>query len=329
MRRRDFIAGIAGSAAAWPLAVRAQQNDRMRRIGVLMNLTADDPEAAPRLVAFAQGLQEAGWAIGRNVRLDIRWGAGNTDKYRQFAAELVGLSPDILLASNTSTVRALRQAAPTLPIVFTSSVDPVGGGLVASLARPGGNITGFAAFEFGTSAKWLELLKQIKPDLKRAAVLRDSVTTGGAGQLGAIQSVAPALGVEVNPIDVHDVGQIGRSIDLFAKGATGGLIVTSSALADFHRKPIIELASRHRLPAVYPFRFFAVDGGLCSYGNDRVEPFRRAASYVGRILNGESPSDLPVQAPTKYELVVNLKTAKALGLDLPHSVLVRADEVIE
>ena len=329
MRRREFITLIGGAATAWPLAVRAQQGERVRRIGVLMNAAADDPESTVRLTAFAQGLQETGWTVGRNLRLDTRWGAGDAENYRRYAAELVALAPDVLLASNTSTVRAFVRATRILPIVFASSVDPVGGGLVASLARPGGHVTGFAAFDFGMSGKWLELLKQISPGVTRVAVLRDPTATGGVGQFGAIQAVAPSLGVELSPVDVHDAGEIERSINAFARGPNGGLIVVSGALAGVHRKQIIALAGQHRLPAVYPFRLFAAEGGLISYGTDIVDRYRRAAGYVDRILKGEKPADLPVQNPTKFELVINLKAARALGMEVPATLLARADEVIE
>ena len=328
MRRRSFLAALSG-AAAMPLVAQAQQDGRMRRIGVLVNLAADDAEAQPRLAAFAQGLQELGWSIGRNVQIDYRWGAGDTDRYRKYAGELVALAPDIIVASNTSTVRALQRATRTIPIVFTSSVDPVGGGIVESLARPGGNVTGFAAFEFGMSGKWLELLKEMAPGVTRVAVLRDSATTGGTGQFGALRAVAPQFGMEVGPVDLHDAGEIERVLTEFARKPNGGLVVVSGALAGVHRNLIIKLAATHRLPAVYPFRFFVGEGGLMSYGTDRIEPWRRGAAYVDRILKGEKPADLPVQAPTKYELVINLKTAKALGLEIPPTLLARADEVIE
>ena len=301
---------LSGAAVARPLSARAQQGERIRRIGVLMSGAADDPESTARLAAFAQGLQELGWIVGRNVRLDTRWAEGDPDRYRSYAADIVGLTPDVILATNTSSVRALRAATRSAPIVFSSAVDPVGSGLVASLAQPGHNITGFAAFDFGMSGKWLELLKEIAPGVTRAAVLRDAMSTGGVGQFGAIQAVAPLFGVELSPVDVHDAAEIERSINAFARGVNGGLIVVSGALAGEHRKLIITLASQHGLPAVYPFRFIVVDGGLISYGPDQIDPYRRAAGYVDRILKGEKPADLPVQTPTKYELVINLKTAK-------------------
>jgi putative ABC transport system substrate-binding protein len=329
LRRRDLITLLAGAAVAWTLPAGAQHRERLRRIGVLMNVAADDSDSAARLAAFAQGLQELGWTIGRNVHLDTRWAAGDAALYRSYAAELAALAPDIILATDTSSVRALRAEARSTPIVFASAVDPIGGGLVASLARPGGNITGFAAFDFGMSGKWVELLKQIAPGVTRVAVLRDPTSTGGVGQFGAIQAVAPSFGVELTPVDVHDAGEIEHSINAFVQRSNGGLIVVSSALAGRHRKLIISLASEHRLPAVYPYRFIVADGGLISYGPDRTDPYRRAASYVDRILKGEKPADLPVQAPTKYELIINLKTARALGIEIPPMLLARADEVIE
>ncbi len=328
IRRRDFIT-LLGGAAAWPVAASAQQAERMRRIGVLQSLAADDPEGLTRVTAFAQGLQELGWTVGRNVRIDYRWGMADPDRYRKYAAELVALAPDVLLAVNTSTVRALQQATRTIPIVFAGATDPIGGGLVASLNRPGGNVTGFTGFDFGTAGKWLELLKEMTPRMTRAAVLRDPTTTGGTGQFGAIQAVAPALGVEVSAIDLHDAGDIEREIAAFAGRPNGGLIVISTSLASLHRQLIIMMAARHQLPAAYPYRYFVTDGGLLSYGPDEVDPFRRAAGYVDRVLKGEKPADLPVQAPTKFETVINLKTAKALGLTVPPSLLAIADEVIE
>ena len=327
MKRRDFIT-LLGGAAAWPLAARAQQPERMRRIGVLMNLTADDPEAPGRVAAFAQGLGELGWTIGRNVRIDYRWGANDPDRGRRYADELIALVPDVILASGSTAVRPLLQVTRT-SIVFVQVTDPVGLGLVASLARPGGNATGFMLYEYGMSGKWLELLKELAPRVARAGVLRDSSSPGGIGQFAAIQAVAPSMGMELSPLDVRDAGEIERVIALFGRSSDGGLIVTGSALAAAHRKLIVALAARHRLPAVYPFRYFATSGGLISYGPDTTDPFRRAAGYVARILNGEKPGDLPVQAPTKYELVINLKTAKGLGLTVPDTLLARADEVIE
>ena len=327
MNRREFIT-LLGGAAAWPLAASAQQPTRMPRIGVLMNLTADDPEAPGRVAAFAQGLGELGWTIGRNVRIDYRWGANDPDRGRRYADELIALVPDVILASGSTAVRPLLQVTRT-SIVFVQVTDPVGLGLVASLARPGGNATGFMLHEYGMSGKWLELLKELAPRVARAGVLRDSSSPGGIGQFAAIQAVAPSMGMELSPLDVRDAGEIERVIALFGRSSDGGLIVTGSALAAAHRKLIVALAARHRLPAVYPFRYFATSGGLISYGPDTTDPFRRAAGYVARILNGEKPGDLPVQAPTKYELVINLKTAKALGLEVPPTLLARADEVIE
>jgi putative tryptophan/tyrosine transport system substrate-binding protein len=328
MRRRDFISFVGGAAAAWPLAARAQQSDRVRRIGVLMAYAEDNPDGKPRLAAFAKGLQELGWIDGRNIRIEYRWSAGDAERTRKYAAELVALSPDVILAGNTSTVGPLQQATHTVPIVFAGVVDPVGAGFVNSLARPGGNITGFTQFEYGMSGKWLELLKEVAPGVARAAVLRD-VTIAGTGEFAAIQAVAPPLGVEVSPLSSRDAGEIERGIADFARSPNGGLVVATGATAVGHRELITKLAARLRLPAIYPYRFFVTVGGLMSYGPDRVDPFRRAAAYVDRILKGEKPADLPVQAPTKYELVVNLKAAKAVGLTIPPSLLARADEVIE
>jgi putative ABC transport system substrate-binding protein len=329
MRRREFITLLSGAAVPWPSAVRAQQGDRMRRIGVFVNLAADDPEAKLFIEAFLHGLQQLGWTDGRNLRLDYRWGAGDADRYRRYAAELVALAPDVILATTTSMIQAMQHASRTVPIVFVNLIDPVGSGVVASLARPGGNVTGFTSIEYGMSAKWLELLKQIAPGVTRAAVLRDPSVAAGGGQLGAIQAVAPSFAVELSPIDVRDVGEIERGITAFARGSNGGLIVTAGAWAQIHRELIIALAARHRLPAVYRYRFYATSGGLISYGPDLIDPYQRAAGYVDRILRGATPADLPVQAPTKYELVINRKTAKALGLEVPATLLARADEVIE
>ena len=328
MRRREFIGGILGSAAIWPLAAHAQQADRMRRIGVLMAYAEDNPDGKPRLTAFTQGLHELGWTDGRNIRIEYRWSAGDAERTRRYAAELVALAPDVILAGNTSTVGPLQQATHTVPIVFAGVVDPVGAGFVDSLARPGGHTTGFTQFEYGMSGKWLELLKEVAPRVTRAAVLRD-VTIAGTGEFAAIQAVAPSLSVEVSPLGSRDAGEIERGIADFARSPNDGLIVATGASAVGHRQLITTLAARHRLPAIYPYRFFVAVGGLVSYGPDRVDPFRRAAAYVDRILKGEKPADLPVQAPTKYELVVNLKTAKALGLAVPQALLARADEVIE
>jgi len=328
MNRRQMIAALGG-AAAWPLAAHAQQAERMRRIGVLLPATADDPEFQARVAAFVQGLQQLGWTEGRNVRIDIRWGAGDAERIRRYAAELVALAPDVILAAGGATVGPLFQATRTVPIVFTLTPDPVGAGFVDSLARPGGNVTGFTNFEFGIGVKWLELLKEIAPRVTRAAVLRDPTIPAGIGEFGAIQAVAPSVGIELRPIDVREAGEIERAVTAFARSSNNGLIVSSNALASVHRNLIVTLAARHRLPAVYPFRFFVTIGGLASYGPDTIDPHHRAAGYVDRILKGENPADLPVQAPTKYELVINLKTAKALGLDVPPTLLARADEVIE
>ena len=329
LRRRQFITLLGGAAAAWPLAARGQQSGRMRRIGVLMPLPADDPVVQARVAAFAQGLQQSGWTIGRNVQFDTRWAAADADRIRSHAAELVALAPDVILTSGNAGVAPLLQVSRTVPIVFAIVPDPVGAGFVDSLARPGGNATGFIAYEYSLGAKWLELLKQIAPSITRAAVLRDAALASGPGQFAAIQSVAPSLGVELTPINVRDPGEIERAVTTFARSANGGLITTGSAATGLHRDLIIALAARHRLPAVYIERFFVTAGGLISYGPDFVDQFRRAAGYVDRVLKGEKPADLPVQAPTKYELVINLKTAKALGLDVPPQVLVRADEVLE
>jgi ABC-type uncharacterized transport system substrate-binding protein len=327
MKRREFITLLGGAAAAWPLAARAQQPEQKRRIGVLMNFAADDAEGQMRLAAFLQGLQETGWAVGRNIQIDLRWGAADNELYRKYAAELAALAPNVIFASATPSVQALQHANRSVPIVFAMVGDPVGTGLVASLARPGGSTTGFTPMEFGFGAKWVELLKEIAPRVTRVAVLRD--LTIGPAQLSAIQAVAPSFGVELSAVGVGDVGEIERSVAEFARSSNGGLVVTASTLAGVHRDLITMLAARHRLPAVYPFRYFVTVGGLISYGANPLDQYRRAAGYVDRILRGEKPADLPVQAPTKYELVINLKTAKAIGLDLPASVLARADEVIE
>ena len=330
IERRKFIAALGGTAFAWPLAARAQQADRVRRVGVLMNLAADDPEGQARIAAFLQGLQELGWTEGRNVRIDYRWHADDADRYRTYAAELVALAPDVILASSSASTAALQQATRTVPIVFAIVVDPVGAGYVASLARPGGNVTGFTLFEYSLSGKWLELLKEIAPNLMRIAILRDPAIASGIGQFAVIQAMAPpSFGVELSPIDVRDAGEIERGVAAFARRSNGGLIVTASTGAVAHRELIIMLAARHRLPAVYFFRYYVTSGGLISYGPDPTDPFRRAAGYVDRILKGEKAADLPVQAPTKYELAINLKTAKALGLTVPPSLLSRADDVIE
>jgi len=328
MRRRELIILIGGAAAAWPLVARAQQAEPMRRIGVLMTLSEDDPEGRERMEAFLQSLQQLGWSDGRNVKIDYRWGANDAERIKKYAAELVALA-DVILTAGTLSVAVLQQATRTVPIVFGSVIDPVGAGFVETLARPGGNITGFTVFEYGISPKWLELLKQIAPHVTRAAVLRDPTVASGTGQLGAIQGAAPSFGLELRPIDVRDAGEIERSVAAFARTANGGLIVTGSAVAASHRDLIIKLAARHRLPAVYPARYFVNSGGLISYGPDRVEQYHRAAGYIDRILKGEKPADLPVQAPTKYDLVINLKTARALGIAVPPTLLAQAHEVIE
>jgi putative tryptophan/tyrosine transport system substrate-binding protein len=328
MRRREFIR-LLGGAAAWPVAARAQQTERMRRIGVLMATASDEPESQARLAAFLQGLQQLGWADGRNVRLDIRWAAREPELFRRYATELVALEPDVILGAVTSSVRALLEVTRTIPIVFASATDPVGGGLVASLARPGGNVTGFSVQEFGLRAKSLELLKELAQRTARVAVLRDSTTTGGIAQFAVVQTAAPALGVELTSIDLRDAGEIERMVAAFARQPNGGLVVTTGAGGEAHRELIVKLAARHRLPAIYPYHYWVKGGGLMSYGPDVFDQYRRIATYVDRILRGEKPADLPVQAPTKFELVINLKTAKALGLDVPPILLARADEVIE
>jgi putative tryptophan/tyrosine transport system substrate-binding protein len=329
VQRREFITLLGGAAAGWPLAARAQQPERMRRVGVLMPFAADDPQAQARVTAFVQGLAQLGWTDGRNVRIDTRWAAGDADRFRRYAAELIALAPDVILVSGGTGVGALLQATRTVPIVFTQTPDPVGAGFVGSLARPGGNATGFTNMEYGMSGKYLELLKEIAPRIARAGVLRDATVPAGIGQFGAIQAVAPSFGVELRPIDVRDAPEIERAVTAFAGSTNGGLIVIGSALTAVHRDLIITLAARHKLPTVYWDRFFVTGGGLISYGPDSIDPHRRAAGYVDRILKGEKPADLPVQAPTKYETVVNLKTAKALGLTVPPQLLARADEVIE
>jgi putative tryptophan/tyrosine transport system substrate-binding protein len=329
MKRRDFITVLGGAAAAWPLRALAQQGARMRRIGVFMPGVANDPEYEVRIAAFLQGLGELGWIVGRNVRIDYRWGAGDVERYRAIAAELIALSPDVVVAYGYAIASALQKASRSVPIVFASVTDPVGGGLVASLARPGGNATGFVSSEFGFAGKWLELLKEIEPRVKRVAVLRNAAIASQIALFGSIQSVAPSFGVELRPIDTSDAGEIERAITAFAGEPDGGLIAASGAGVILHRELIVMLAARHRLPAVYAYRGHVAIGGLISYGADQVDNFRQAASYVSRILKGEKPADLPVQAPTRFELVINLKTAKALGLAVPDTVLARADEVIE
>jgi len=328
MRRREFITLLGGAAVAWPLASRAQQSERMRHIGVILPAAANDAEFQTWVGAFLQALAQLGWTIGRNVRIDTRWATANHAEIRKQAAELVALAPDVILASGTSTVGPVLQATRTVPIVFPSVVDPVGAGFVDSLARPGGNATGFLLFEYGLGGKWLELLKQIAPGVTRVAVLRDAATSG-QGQFGAIQAVAPSLKLEVSPVNLRDAGEIERGIAAFARFPKGGLILTGSGMSIFHHDLIIALAVRYKLPAVYYERFFVAAGGLISYGVDRIDQYRQAAGYVDRILRGEKPADMPVQAPTKYQMVINLKTAKALGLTVPPTLLASADEVIE
>jgi putative tryptophan/tyrosine transport system substrate-binding protein len=328
MRRREFIAGLS-SAAAMPFVARAQQPERMRRIGVLMGIAEDDRAGQARLAAFRKGLQQLGWTEGRNVRIDVRWGAGNAERNHGPAAELIALSPDVILTHSSAATAPILQQTRSIPIVFTIVADPVGGGYVDSLARPGGNATGFTVFEYSIGGKWLELLKEIAPQVMRVAVLRESGTASGPGMFGAIQAVAPSRGVDLRAVDVRDPREIERGITAFARDAHGGVIVTGSAPAAVHRKLIIALAAQHKLPTVYANRFYADDGGLMSYGPDFVDQLRQAAGYIDRILRGEKPADLAVQAATKYELVINLKTAKALGLGVPQSLLSTADEVIE
>jgi putative ABC transport system substrate-binding protein len=326
MRRREFIT-LLGGAAAWPLTARAQE--RVRRVGVLMHTASDEPESQTNIAAFLQGLQEAGWAVGRNLRIDYRWSAADRIRLRRYAAELVALNPDVVLAGPGATTGALREASRTVPIVFTQNIDPVGTGSVASLSRPGGNATGFAQFEYSLSAKWLELLTEIAPDLKRVGVVRDSDGSAGIGQWAVIQSVASPRGMELTPMDPRDTREVERIVSTLAQVRDSGLIVGVSSAALIYREQIVALAARHKLPAVYPYRFYVTAGGLISYGPDLTDLYRRAAGYVDRILKGAKPADLPVQNPTKYELAINLKTAKALGLDIPAAVLARADEVIE
>jgi ABC-type uncharacterized transport system substrate-binding protein len=326
--RRDFIT-LLGGAAACPVAARAQQPERMRRIGVLVTQAADDPDARSRNVAFQEELQRLGWADGRNVRIEDRWVAGDAERSRNYAAELLALAPDVILADATLALSSLMKLTRTVPIVFTSVPDPVGAGFVESLARPGGNATGFTPFEYGLSAKWLELLKQIAPGVTRVAVLRDLDNPAGGAQFGAIQAVSSSLGVEVSPIDVREFSEVERRVASFARVPNGGLIVTGSAAATVHRHLFATLAARHKLPAIFPNRFFVSQGALISYGPDFMDQYRRAAGYVDRILRGETPTDLAVQAPSKFELAINLKTAKALSLTVPDQLLATADEVIE
>jgi ABC-type uncharacterized transport system substrate-binding protein len=329
MRRREFLGVLGGAAVVWPLAARAQQPERMRRVGVLLPAAADDPDAQARVGAFLQALALLGWTIGRNVRIDTRWATTSAAEIRRHAAELVALARDVILASGTLTVGPLLQATRTVPIVFPVTVDPVGAGFAESLARPGGNATGFLSYEYSLSGKWLEILKQIAPAVTRVGVLRNPAISSGPAQFGVIQAVAPSLRVEVNPLNMRDADEIERAVAAFARASNGGLIVTASGLAARHRDLIVTLAARYKLPAVYFERSFVAGGGLISYGADYTDQFRRAAGYVDRILKGEKPADLPVQAPTRYDLVINLKTAKALGLTVPPTLLATADEVIE
>jgi putative ABC transport system substrate-binding protein len=329
VKRRQFITLLGCAAAAWPLVARAQQPERMRRIGVLLPASAEESQYQAWLGAFLQELALLGWNIGRNVRLDTRWATASAAEVRKHAAELAALAPDVILAHGASSVVALLQVTRTVPIVFPAAVDPVGAGIVDSLARPGGNATGFGAFEYSLGGKWLELLKQIAPGMARVAVLRDPANPGGPALFGIIQAVAPSLKVDVNPVDMRNADEIERAVAGFARSSIGGLIITPNPFATVHRDLIIALAARHSLPSVYYDRSFVTAGGLISYGPDFLDQYRRAAGYVDRILKGEKPADLPVQAPTKYELVINLKTAKALGLEVPPSLLARADEVIE
>jgi putative tryptophan/tyrosine transport system substrate-binding protein len=329
IRRRELVGALGGAAAVWPLSVHAQQPDRVRRVGVLLSLSADDPQGQARLKAFVQGLEQLGWTDGRNMRIDTRWSAGNADDTRKYAAELVALAPEVILASGGSVAGPLLQATRTVPVVFTLTPDPVGAGFVTSLARPGGNATGFTSYEYSLSGKWLDLLKEIAPGVKRVAVLRDPAISAGIGQFGAIQTAAPSFAVELTPINVHDAAEIERAVTAFAGSGNGGMIVTTSAAVLARRDLIIALAARHKLPAVYYARFLVTGGGLASYGPDYVEQYRRAAGYVDRILKGEKPADLPVEAPTKYELAINLATARALGLNVPPTLLARATDVIE
>jgi putative ABC transport system substrate-binding protein len=329
MRRREFMSVLGGAAVVWPVAARAEQGERMRRLGLLMNLSESEAAAQGSVAAFRQRLHELGWVDGRNLRIETRWGAGgDAELYRALAAELVRPAPDVILAATTEAVRAVNRVAPSVPIVFVGVIDPVGSGLVASLPRPGGNATGFTVFEYAIAAKWLQLLKEIAPRVARVAVLRNPNIAAGIGQFAAIQTVA-AMDIELNAVALENANEVEQAIAAFARNPNGGLIVTASGFGANHPDLLATLAARHKLPAIYPFRYFGTAGGLISYGPDVVDPFRRAAGYVDRILRGEKPADLPVQAPTKFEFVINLKTAKALGLEVPPTLLARADEVIE
>jgi putative ABC transport system substrate-binding protein len=328
MKRREFIRLIGGAVAAWPLAARAQQPERVRQIGMLNALGSDDPEAQARIAVFKQSLQQLGWVVGQNLKIEIRQIGADVDRLRSNVAELVALAPDVILTIGSVAVGPLQQATRTIPIVFVNAPDPVGAGFVQSMGRPGGNITGFSNFEYSMSGKWAELLKQIAPNVTRALVLRDSTSAAGIGQFAVVRSVAQSLGVELTPVNVSDSDEIERNVATFARSGNGGMIVTSGGTGS-RRKLIISLASHHKLPSVYPYRYYAVDGGLVTYGPNTLDPIRRAAGYVDRVLNGENPADMPVQAPTKYELIINLKTAKTLGLTIPQSLLATADELIE
>jgi putative ABC transport system substrate-binding protein len=327
MRRREFL-GILGGAAAWPVASKAQQAERVCRVGMLSILGSDDPEAQARRAVFEQTLQQLGWTVGRDLKIETRQIGADLDSLRRYAAELVALAPDVIFSIGSVPLAALQQATRTIPIVFVSVTDPVGAGFVESMAHPGGNSTGFSNFEYSMSGKWAELLKQIAPHVTRAVVLRDSTSAAGIGQFAVVRSVAQSLGVELTPVNVRDTDEIERAVVAFARSGNGGVIVTAGGTAA-HRKLIISLAARYKLPSVYPYRYYAVDGGLISCGTNTHDPVRRAAEYVDRILKGEKPADMPVQAPTKFELVINLKTAKVLGLTIPQSLLATADEVIE
>jgi putative ABC transport system substrate-binding protein len=329
MNRREFITLLGGAAAAWPLVAGAQHREQVRKIGVLMNIPSSDEESQARVTAFVQALQKLGWIEGGNVHIDIRWAGDNPDYYRRYSEELVGLAPDVILAGASPSVAALKRVTRSMPIVFAGVIDPVGAGFVNSLARPGGNATGFAAFEYSIGGKWLEVLKELAPNVTRAAILRDPTFAAGIGQFAAIQSAASSTKLELSAIDQHDPGEIDRALAAFAREPNGGMIITASASAVAHRELIISLASRYRLPNVYPFRYYPMAGGLASYGPNTLQDWVGAAAYVDRILKGEKPADLPVQAPTKYELTINLKTANTLGLTLPPTLLARADEVIE
>jgi len=329
IRRRSFILMLAGTLVALSLATGAQQLKRPSRIGVLMNLASDDQESQARFATFLQALHQSGWIEGHNVRIDTRWGAGDANRTRRYAAELVALAPDVIVAASTPALGPLQSATRTVPIVFVQVADPVGGGFVDNLQRPGGNMTGFSVFDYSIGTKWLELLKQVFPSVSRVVVLREPGTAYGSGQFGAIQTAAASFGVELSQLSVRDTGEIERGFDTFASEPNRGLIVTASTFTAVHREEIIALAARYRLPAVYPFRYFVTSGGLMSYGPDSIEPFRRAAGYVDRILNGEKPTDLPVQAPTKFETVLNVRTATDLGFSVPPTLLAHADEVIK